>query len=209
MLFFLASTKGNVALAVKKTGISRMTHYRWLREDPHYASTSDDIQENLIDDMESLFLRTTVKEKDLRSMRWFLERRAKHRGYGKPGVNDAAAFNGDGSHGGLSAANFGTIINIRSDVPGDAVATALVDVLRANPKLAGSLGIPAAIVAPAANNNNNNKARDGGAVVDAEFSEEEGYGIPDSPPPGFDAHERDDEDEDEDAWDDDDGEEDE
>jgi hypothetical protein len=132
MLFHLRASKGNVAYACGKTGISRMTHYRWLRGDPDYAQTVDDIGEDLVDNMESLFISTTIKEKDLRSMRWFLERRGKDRGYGKPSVQQ---FDEDGNPVHSIGVQNNNIIMLREDVPAKSLGFALADILKNRPDL--------------------------------------------------------------------------
>jgi hypothetical protein len=142
MLFQLRANKGNVADAVKKTGISRMTHYRWLREDADYAQGVEDIGESVVDFMESLLLKTTIEEKDLRTMRWFLERKGRNRGYGKPSV--AQAFDSEGnpvySGGGDNVGVQNNInLSIRADVPGDALTKAIQDLASKNPALISKL----------------------------------------------------------------------
>lgn len=131
MVEALKSSKGNVAHACKLAGISRMTHYRWTRDDPEYAAAFDDIGQEVVDNMETLFLKETVAQKDLRSMRWFLERKGKDRGYGKPSVQQ---FDEDGNPiKSIGVQN--NIVVFREDVPGDSVAKALSDLLRNRPEL--------------------------------------------------------------------------
>lgn len=143
MVFHLTENKGNVAHACGKAGISRMTHYRWTREDPDYAQAADDIAESVVDYMESLLIKTTIDDKDLRTMRWFLERRGKDRGYGKPSV--VQAYDGDGNPiytngGGNVAVQNNINLSIRADVPGDALSRALQDLAAKNPALLAQIG---------------------------------------------------------------------
>jgi hypothetical protein len=108
-----------------------MTHYRWTRDDPEYAAAFDDISQEVVDNMETLFLKETVAQKDLRSMRWFLERKGKERGYGKPSVQQ---FDEDGNPiKSIGVQN--NIVVFREDVPGDSVAKALSDLLNRRPEL--------------------------------------------------------------------------
>ncbi len=132
MLFHLSRSNGNVVYACKKVGVSRMTHYRWLASDAVYAESVNDIAEAVVDNMEALFIRTTVEEKDLRSMRWFLERRGKDRGYGKPTV---MALDADGNPIGYGSVQNNVQINFKSDVPADSLRLALSDLLKQNPML--------------------------------------------------------------------------
>lgn len=139
-LLHLRRTNGNVAVACEKAGISRMTHYRWLKQDAEYAMAVEDLAEGVVDTMEALFIDTTIKEKDLRSLRWFLERRGKGRGYGKPSV--LPLLDGDGGSGGGVRNVIGQQINVqvvRGDVPGDAVVRALKDIAESSPALIKAL----------------------------------------------------------------------
>lgn len=132
LLASLASTQGNIAFACKIAEVSRMTHYRWLRSDPVYAQKVDDIAEGIVDNVETVFLSTMLKEKDLRSMRWFLERKGKSRGYGKPSVN--ALVDEDGNPIALAMQN-NINVSVRNELPPDSLVTALRDVVQANPAL--------------------------------------------------------------------------
>jgi hypothetical protein len=133
MLFHLSRSHGNVVYACDKVGISRMTHYRWLASDATYAEATNDIAEGVVDRMESLFIKTTVEEKDLRSMRWFLERKGRDRGYGKPTV---MALDGEGNPVGYGGNVQNNVqINFKSDVPADSLRLALSDLLKQNPRL--------------------------------------------------------------------------
>ena len=49
MLTALAETWGRVSFACKKAGISRQTHYRWLKEDSDYAEAVQEQQEVTLD----------------------------------------------------------------------------------------------------------------------------------------------------------------
>lgn len=137
MLFYLSESKGNVAYSCEKTGISRMTHYRWLRSDPAYAEMQDDIAEGVVDEMEELFIKTTIGEKDLRSMRWFLERKARDRGYGKPTVMSVDADGNPIGYGATVTNN--TQINLKQDVPASSLLTALQDLAASNPALLAAI----------------------------------------------------------------------
>lgn len=132
MVEALKSSKGNVAHACKLAGVSRMTHYRWTRSDPEYAAVYNDIGEEVVDNIETLFLKTMIDDKDLRSMRWFLERRGKERGYGKPSVQQ---FDEDGNPLTTIGVQNNNILVLREDVPNNSVSLALADILRNRPEL--------------------------------------------------------------------------
>jgi len=53
MLESLEKSRGIVSVAANNAGISRDTHYRWLKEDEAYANTVDWINEAAIDHVES------------------------------------------------------------------------------------------------------------------------------------------------------------
>jgi len=83
MLAALADTKTNISAACERVGINRWTHYNWMDNDEEYAQEVEAVAEKLIDSVETMFLRSTIESDDRRSMRWFLERKARHRGYGR------------------------------------------------------------------------------------------------------------------------------
>lgn len=56
MLSALEKTKGIVTVAAKKVGISRDTHYRWLKEDSGYHDSVDEIANVALDFVESKLL---------------------------------------------------------------------------------------------------------------------------------------------------------
>jgi hypothetical protein len=132
MVEALKASKGNVAHACKLAGISRMTHYRWTREDANYAAVFDEIGEEVVDNVETLFLKTMISEKDLRSMRWYLERKGKERGYGKPSVQQ---FDADGNPINTIGVQNNNILVLREDVPNTSISLALADILRNRPEL--------------------------------------------------------------------------
>jgi hypothetical protein len=136
MLYHLKGNHGNVAEACELTGISRMTHYRWNRSDADYAQAIDHINDDVVDKIENLFINTMVSEKELRSMRWFLERKGQHKGYGKPHVGQTFDEDGNPISGQPSIGLQQNInLNIRADLPGDSLAKALKDIATSNPLL--------------------------------------------------------------------------
>jgi len=53
MIEALKKSLGIVSTACESVGISRQTHYRWLKEDPEYKELTEDISEHAIDFVES------------------------------------------------------------------------------------------------------------------------------------------------------------
>jgi hypothetical protein len=80
MMEALITTMGNITKSAQKVGISRFTHYDWLRDDPLYKKEYEGI-----DDMECDFYRNAlhqlVQEKNVTAVIFGLKTKGKHRGY--------------------------------------------------------------------------------------------------------------------------------
>jgi hypothetical protein len=76
----LRKTLGNVTLACKELGVSREWFYRHLRNDSDFKAAFDEVNENVVDFVESKLLQQ-IKENNTTATIFFLKTRAKHRGY--------------------------------------------------------------------------------------------------------------------------------
>ena len=80
MLEALRKNMGIVSKSAEAAGISRNTHYLWLKEDEEYKQAVEDISEYVIDFAESALYRL-IKEKNPQATLFFLKTRGKARGY--------------------------------------------------------------------------------------------------------------------------------
>jgi hypothetical protein len=80
MLQALQSSLGVVSTACKQVGISRQTHYEWMREDMEYASSVKDLENVTLDFAESK-LHELIFEGNVASVIFFLKTKGKVRGY--------------------------------------------------------------------------------------------------------------------------------
>jgi hypothetical protein len=80
MLDALERTLGIVSTACEKAGVSRQTHYNWLKDDPEYKAAVDQIQESVIDFAES-HLYKLIKEGNPAANIFYLKTKGKSRGY--------------------------------------------------------------------------------------------------------------------------------
>lgn len=71
-----------VSGAVRATGFSRETHFKWMREDPDYKEKVRDIEEEAKDFVESQLMKN-IKNGDGPRITYFLDNKAQDRGYGK------------------------------------------------------------------------------------------------------------------------------
>lgn len=80
--FLEALTKalGIVTTASKISGITRQSHYRWMREDDEYKQAVDDIDNMVLDFAESS-LHTLVGENNVPATIFLLKTKGKGRGY--------------------------------------------------------------------------------------------------------------------------------
>jgi hypothetical protein len=80
MLDALERSLGIVSTACEKAGISRQTHYNWLKDDPEYKEAVRAIEERTIDFAES-HLHALIKDKNPAATIFFLKTKGKNRGY--------------------------------------------------------------------------------------------------------------------------------
>lgn len=80
MVEALEKTLGIVTAACKQVGISRVTHYEWLREDEEYKKAVNDISEVAKDFVESQLFKQ-IKDNNPTSTIFFLKTKGKDRGY--------------------------------------------------------------------------------------------------------------------------------
>lgn len=71
---------GNISKACDEAGINRKTFYTWCEIDPYFKQQVDDIQEGLIDFVESE-LHNQIKEGNITAIIFFLKTKGKKRGY--------------------------------------------------------------------------------------------------------------------------------
>jgi hypothetical protein len=80
MIDALEKSLGIVTSACKVVGISRETHYRWLREDEKYLTSVKSIEDIALDFAESQ-LHKQIKEGEVSSTIFYLKTKGKRRGY--------------------------------------------------------------------------------------------------------------------------------
>jgi hypothetical protein len=80
MLEALRKSLGIVSTACKSVGVERPSHYRWMKEDPNYASAVAELDNVVLDFAESS-LHKLIKEGDTTATIFFLKTKGKKRGY--------------------------------------------------------------------------------------------------------------------------------
>lgn len=80
MLEAMTKSLGVVTVAAQQAGISRDTHYRWMREDEQYRSDIKALEDVTLDFAESQ-LHKQMKNGSTAATIFFLKTRAQHRGY--------------------------------------------------------------------------------------------------------------------------------
>lgn len=80
MIEALEKSLGIVTTACKAVGISRETHYRWLREDEKYKASVDAIADIALDFAESS-LHKQIQNGEVSSTIFYLKTKGKSRGY--------------------------------------------------------------------------------------------------------------------------------
>jgi len=80
MLIALESSLGVVTPACKAVGISRETHYRWMREDDDYKEAVESL-DNLAIDFAETHLHKQIKNGTPASTIFYLKTKGKKRGY--------------------------------------------------------------------------------------------------------------------------------
>lgn len=76
----LCSSMGNITAATSNVGISRRTHYDWIRDDPVYAEALDEVEERQLDFYETA-LHGLIKDKNVTAVIFALKTKGKKRGY--------------------------------------------------------------------------------------------------------------------------------
>lgn len=72
---------GNVSMTCRAINIGRRTYYSWCEKDPEFKAEVEEIQESLIDMVESRFYKKMLEDGDTTSMIFYLKTKGKHRGY--------------------------------------------------------------------------------------------------------------------------------
>ena len=80
MVLALERSLGSVTTACKAVGITRETHYSWIREDKNYATAVESIGDLTLDFAESQ-LHTKIQKGDTTATIFFLKCKGKKRGY--------------------------------------------------------------------------------------------------------------------------------
>lgn len=76
----LASSLGNVTEATRAVGIDRSTYYKWLKEDPDFAQSIEEVNDEQIDYVESKLLQR-INEGDTTATIYYLKTKGKRRGW--------------------------------------------------------------------------------------------------------------------------------
>jgi hypothetical protein len=80
MIDALEKTLGVVTQACKMVGISRETHYRWMKEDDKYSQQVEGISDIALDFAESK-LHKMIEKEDTTATIFYLKTKGKNRGY--------------------------------------------------------------------------------------------------------------------------------
>jgi len=80
MLEALEKSLGVVTTACKQVGISRETHYRWVKEDAEYGTAVEDIENIALDFAESQ-LHKQIMDGSTSATIFYLKTKGKNRGY--------------------------------------------------------------------------------------------------------------------------------
>ena len=80
MVEALTKALGIVKIACESCGISRNTHYRWLKEDPAYKEACDNLPEVVLDFAEH-HLHKLISQGNPAATIFLLKTKGKHRGY--------------------------------------------------------------------------------------------------------------------------------
>jgi hypothetical protein len=80
LLEALEKSLGVVSTACESAGVSRDTHYRWLKEDEKYKATVEELDNVALDFAESQ-LYGNIRKGDTTAIIFFLKTRGKKRGY--------------------------------------------------------------------------------------------------------------------------------
>jgi len=80
MLDTLDRSLGVVTTACRAAGISRNTHYRWMKEDAEYATAVDDLQNVALDFAETKLFEQ-MRNNNTAAVIFYLKTKGKKRGY--------------------------------------------------------------------------------------------------------------------------------
>lgn len=80
LLEALEKSLGVVSTACKSAGVSRATHYRWMKEDPEYKEGVEELTEVAIDFAES-HLHKAIQDGNVTACIFYLKTKGKRRGY--------------------------------------------------------------------------------------------------------------------------------
>lgn len=80
MITALEKSLGVVTTACKQVGISRNTHYRWVKEDEEYKEAVEDLSNVTLDFAESK-LHESIMDGNIAAIIFFLKTKGKIRGY--------------------------------------------------------------------------------------------------------------------------------
>lgn len=80
MLEALEKCHGIVSDAVKLVGISRITHYEWIKKDAEYSKAVEDIDNTVLDFVESKLF-DQINKGNTACLIFFLKTKGKKRGY--------------------------------------------------------------------------------------------------------------------------------
>jgi hypothetical protein len=72
----------NITEACLASGIGRRTYYGWLNTDPSFKKACEDVQESLLDHVESKVINAINKD-SIEMIKWYLDHKGKSRGYGQ------------------------------------------------------------------------------------------------------------------------------
>jgi len=100
----LRANNGVVLHAAEACGVTRQTFWRFMAEFPQLYDVKTEAEEDIIDVAEGILL-TNIRAGDMKSIRWFLDRKAKNRGYStrvETTGADGAPIQSDVNHAGFS-----------------------------------------------------------------------------------------------------------
>lgn len=80
VLKYLKEGHGIVSYACGKAGVSRQTFYNWKKEDEEFAKEVDDVDEEIIDVVESKLL-SQINDNNLTAIIFYLKTKGRKRGY--------------------------------------------------------------------------------------------------------------------------------
>lgn len=80
MIEALTKSLGVVTIACKEVGISRTLHYNWMKEDPEYKKSVEEVDDVALDFAESM-LHKQIQDKDTTATIFYLKTKGKRRGY--------------------------------------------------------------------------------------------------------------------------------